>query len=61
MYLFACRVRCLRRGDARAYEELVRASGHQDADVRVVAEAFLEEIHDTERSKLIFAELAAHV
>ena len=44
LYLFACRVRYLRLGDLRAYEELKRAAQHSDLDIRLVAEVFLAEI-----------------
>ncbi len=44
LYLFFCRVRCLRGGDWEAYEELVRASSHPDPDIRMVADVFLDEV-----------------
>lgn len=44
LYLFACRVRCLRLGDLHAHEELKRAARHSDPDTRLVAEVFLAEI-----------------
>lgn len=45
LYLFACRVRCLRFDDPRAYEDLLRAANHSNPDVRTTAEVFLDEIH----------------
>lgn len=45
LYLFACRVRCLRFDDPRAYEDLLRAANHPNPDVRTMAEVFLDEIH----------------
>lgn len=44
LYLFFCRVRCLRLGDPRACEELKRAASHPSCDIRVAANAFLTEI-----------------
>ena len=44
LYLFVCRVRCLRLGDFHAFEELKRAALHSDPDTRLVAEVFLAEI-----------------
>lgn len=44
LYLFACRVRCLRLRDLRAYEELKRAARHPNPDIRLVAEVFLAEV-----------------
>lgn len=46
LYLFACRVRCMRLGDTRSYEELVRASNHPNEEIRTVAEVFLEDIRE---------------
>lgn len=43
LYLFFCRVRCIRLGDLRAYEELQRAASNPDPDIRRVAEVFLAE------------------
>ncbi len=48
LYLFFCRVRCLRCGDLEAYEELVRASSHPDPDIQMVADVFLDEIRTVE-------------
>ena len=44
LYLFVCRLRCLRLGDLLAYEELKRAALHSDPNTRLVAEVFLAEI-----------------
>ncbi len=48
LYLFACRVRCVRLGDQLAYEELMRASKLPDEDIRAVAETFLEEVRSAQ-------------
>jgi hypothetical protein len=53
LYLFLCRVRCLRLGDPRAYEELKRAAKHPNADIRIVAEVFLAEIRAIQPQELM--------
>lgn len=53
LYLFACRVRCLRLGDLHAYEALKRAACHPDPDTRAVAEVFLEEIRALKARELM--------
>ena len=50
LYLFACRVRCLRFGDRGAYRELLSALEHGEPDARLVAETFVAEI----RTKLLW-------
>ena len=56
LYLFACRVRCLRLADQRAYEELVRAASHPNPDIGVVAETFLGEIRAMQAQELVTTE-----
>ncbi len=53
LYLFFCRVRCLRCRDLEAYEELVRASSHTNSDIRTVAEVFLDEIGTMEACDIL--------
>ena len=56
LYLFACRVRCLRLADHHAYKELVHACNHPNPDVRTIAEAFLEEVRAIWRQALVATE-----
>lgn len=53
LYLFLCRVRCLRLGDPHAYEVLKRAASHANPDTRLVAEVFLAEIQAMQAEDLM--------
>lgn len=44
LYLFACRVRCLRLDDPHALEELKRAAADSNPDIRCIADVFLAEV-----------------
>lgn len=56
LYLFACRMRCLRLADQVAYEELRMATSHPNPDVRAIAEEFLDEIRAMQPQELVTAE-----
>lgn len=56
LYLFACRVRCLRLADQSAHEELLRAASHPNPVVRTIAEVFLNEIRAMQPQELATAE-----
>ena len=42
LYLFACHLEWLSRGDLAAYQELLAALDDTDGDVRIVAETLLQ-------------------